>query len=84
MTRTTLDIDATLLEELKKIKKKEKKSLGAIVCQLVAESLARRVRGRPKPRDFHWTTRSMGARIDIPNKEALYAALEESKESEGP
>jgi hypothetical protein len=40
MMRTTLDIDAPLLRELKQLQKKEKKALGAIVSDLLAEALA--------------------------------------------
>lgn len=81
MARTTLDIDTPLLEELKKMQKKEKKSLGALVSQLVAEALARRSRTREKHREFRWATRAMRARVDITDRDALYAALDESTES---
>lgn len=77
MARTTLDIDTPLLEELKKIQGKEKKSLGALVSQLLAEALTHRSRPKPAPREFRWVSRAMGARIDISDKEALYAALDE-------
>jgi hypothetical protein len=77
MSRTTLNIDTPLLEELRKIQQKEGKSLGDVVSELVAEALAYRAsRLRSKPRTFEWITRSMGARIDISDKEALYAALD--------
>ncbi len=77
MSRTTLNLDTPLLEELQEIRKKERKSLGALVSELVAEALVHRARRRSVPREFHWTTRAMGARIDISDKEALYAALDE-------
>lgn len=80
MARTTLDIDTPLLEELKKIQKKEKKSLGALVSRLLAEALARRSRRRPLPREFRWVSHPMGARIDISDKDALYAALDERRQ----
>ena len=76
MSRTTLNIDTPLLEELRGLQKEEGKSLGDIVSELVAEALAHRGRP-PEPRTFHWTTRKMGARIDISDKEALYAALDQ-------
>jgi hypothetical protein len=77
MARTTLDIDTPLLEELKRIQKREKKSLGALVSCLLAEALARRSRGRRIRRQFRWVSRPMGARVDISDKDALYAALDE-------
>lgn len=61
------------------MQKKERKSLGALVSELVAEALAQRTRRRPVPRELYWTTRAMGARIDISDKEALYAALDETR-----
>jgi hypothetical protein len=77
MARTTIDIDTPLLEELKEIQKKEKKSLGDLVSQLVAEALAQRARRKSAPRKLDWISRPMGARVDISDKEALYAALDE-------
>ena len=77
MSRTTLNLDTPLLEELHELRKKERKSLGALVSELVAEALAHRSRRRSIPREFDWTSRAMGARIDISDKEALFAALDE-------
>jgi hypothetical protein len=74
--RTTLDIDAPLLRELKQLQKKEKKTLGAIVSDLLAEALGRR-RARPVKRPaFSWTMRAMHARVDVADKDTLYAALD--------
>jgi hypothetical protein len=80
MARTTLDIDTPLLEELKRMQKREKKSLGALVSRLLAEALANRSRRRAPRREFDWVSRAMGARIDISDKDALYAALDERAE----
>ncbi len=77
MTRTTLNLDNPLLEELHEMRKTERKSLGDLVSELVAEALALRARRESKPQEFHWKTRAMGARIDISDKEALFAALDE-------
>lgn len=77
MSRTTLNIDTPLLEELRKVQQKEGKTLGEVVSELVAEALAYRAsRRRSRPREFTWIARSMGARVDISDKEALYAALD--------
>jgi hypothetical protein len=80
MARTTIDIDTPLLEELKDLQKKEKKSLGALVSQLLAEALAHRARRASVPRKLHWVSHPMGARVDISDKDALYAALDEKPE----
>jgi hypothetical protein len=77
MARTTLNLDTPLLEELKALQKKQRKSLGTLVSELVAEALAQRSRRSSPPRKLRWTSRPMGARIDISDKEALYAALDE-------
>lgn len=76
MPRTTLDIDATVLAELKLRQQREhKSSLGQLVSELLAVSLAAdapTVAAQP----LAWTTRSMGARIDLDDKDALYATLD--------
>ena len=59
------------------MRKRERKSLGDLVSELVAEALALRARRETTPREFHWTTCAMGARVDISDKEALFAALDE-------
>jgi len=80
MSRTTLDIDTSLLEELKRMRKQEKKSLGDLVSDLLTEALAHRSRRRAAPQEFSWISRPMGARVDISRKDALYAALDERTE----
>ncbi len=77
MARTTLNLDAPLVEELHELRKTEHKSLGDLVSELVAEALAQRARGESTPQEFSWNTRAMGARVDISDKEALFAALDE-------
>ena len=75
MARTTLDIDTPLLMELKKIQKLERRSLGKIVSQLLAEALSRRKAGTA-PTKFQWVSRPMGALVDLADKDAVYAALD--------
>ena len=78
MTRTTLDIDAPILEELKNLQKQERRSLGQLVSQLLAEALGQRKRPQPDP-DLTWTwiSRPMQARVDLADKDAVYAVLDE-------
>jgi hypothetical protein len=76
MPRTTLDIDRSVLRELKERARDERKSLGAIVSELVAAALAERRHGS-RPRPFEWRTARMGpARVDLEDKEAVRKALE--------
>ena len=74
MMRTTLDIEGPVLKELRAIQKREGGSLGALVSRLLAGALARQ--GRPAKKTFRWTARPMRARVDLADKEALYAILD--------
>ena len=73
--RTTVDIDDPILREVKAIHKKQGRSMGAVVSELLADALARRrtPRGRPV---FRWTARPMRALVDLSDKDAVYAALD--------
>jgi hypothetical protein len=80
MSRTTLDIDNPILEEIKRLHDKEKKSMGRIVSDLLAEALARR-RKVNKPARFEWNTRAMGAKVNLEDKEALYQLLDRESDT---
>ena len=55
---------------------KEKRSMGAIVSELLAEGLAQRRSPRATP-SFRWTSRAMKSQLDLSDKEAVsYAALD--------
>jgi hypothetical protein len=75
MPRTTLDIDASVLAELKRRQRREQKSLGQLASELLARALADA--GSAEPAPLRWKSRSMRARIDLEDKEALAAALDE-------
>ena len=74
--RTTLDIDTPVLDELKQIKKSTNEPLGRLVSNLLTEALARRQGEVAEGRVFEWISRPMGARVDLNDKEALYAELD--------
>jgi hypothetical protein len=76
MARTTLDIDTPVLKELKRLQRSEAKSLGRLVSDLLSEALAGRKQDST-PCELVWTTRDMGALVDIRDKAALHAALDE-------
>ncbi len=78
MARTTVDIDAPILRDLKRLQRREGKSLGRLVSDLLAEALARRRAAQGRRAPFRWISRSMHARVDLADKEALYAALDEN------
>lgn len=78
MPRTTLDIDASILRALKRLQREEGKSLGQLVSELLALALAQRRRPQPSG-GFQWHSQPMRARIDLEDKEALHAALDEDR-----
>lgn len=77
MPRTTLDIDGPILRDLKRLQRKERKSLGRLVSDLLADALSR-PRGS-RPRSLAWTSRPMRARVDLTDKEAVRAAMDDDE-----
>ena len=75
MPRTTVDLDAAVLRDLKRLQKREKKPLGQLISEFVAAALARETEGEAACRPFAWTAQRMGARVDLEDKEAVRAAL---------
>ena len=73
--RTTVDIDDPVLREVKALHKKEGRSMGAIVSELLADALTRRKASRSLA-PFRWTSRPMNALVDLRDKDAVYAAME--------
>ena len=73
--RTTVDIEAPILREVKALHEREGRSMGAIVSELLAEGLAQRRSPRATP-SFRWTSRAMKSQLDLSDKEAVYAALD--------
>lgn len=73
--RTTIDIDAPILREVKAIHEREGRSMGAVVSELLAEALAGRRPSRAKP-PFRWTSRPMKALVDLGDNEAVHAVLD--------
>lgn len=80
MARTTIDIDTPILKDLKRLQKRERKSLGRLVSDLLAEALARYRSGSVEDRELQWRSQRMNPLIDIADKEAVYAALDDSRE----
>lgn len=61
MPRTTLNIDAPILKDLKRLQKGEKRPLGALVTELLVEALHERSkRSRKKAPAFRWIAKDMG------------------------
>jgi hypothetical protein len=76
MSRTTLDIDKTVLEQLRGRAAAEHKSMGQVASEMLAPVLAQ---GGPdrKPRPLRWMSKHMGKPlIDIDDKEKLWEFLD--------
>ena len=80
MARTTHNIDTPILKDLKRLQKREGKSLGRLVSDLLAEALGRYRSGSLEDRELQWRSQRMNPLIDIADKEAVYAALDDSRE----
>ena len=74
MPRTTIDIDASVLRRLKERKRREGKTLGQLVSELLADALRHTEAG--PPRKLGWTSRPMSALVDLEDKESVRRALE--------
>lgn len=75
MPRTTVDIDASVLRELKQRGRKEGKSLGRLISELLAVALKSERRTEDKP--FRWHSHPLVARVDLEDKEALNEILDD-------
>ncbi len=73
--RTTIDLDPTILAELKRRQRRDGKSLGRLVSELLAEQLQRDM--PPPPEPFTWRARPMTSKVDLDDSEAVRRALAE-------
>lgn len=73
--RTTVDIDQSVLEELRARQRAEGKTLGSLVSELLARALANDEPEADRP--LRWTANDMGAKVDLEDPEALRAALDD-------
>jgi hypothetical protein len=74
MPRTTLDIDASVLRELKSRRRQEHKTLGQVASELLARALAEE--RDVDPPALEWTSRPLGLKVDLEDKDALWRTLE--------
>jgi len=72
--RTTVDIDASVLRELRKRQQRERKPLGQLVSELLAQAIAAEDTTAPP---FRWVCRDLRPRVDLDDKDALWAILDE-------
>jgi hypothetical protein len=75
--RTTIDLDATVVKELKRRSKDAGKSMGQFASELLARSLSEQA-GRPRnPDGLMWIAKDLGQpSVDLDDKEAVRARLD--------
>ena len=74
--RTTLDIDDSILRELKQLQTKEGKSLGRLVSDLLARALKEDSASPTATAPPIWIAKPMGAYVNLSDKEAVHRALD--------
>jgi hypothetical protein len=74
MPRTTIDLDAVVLRDLKARSRREGTSLGALASRLLSQALHEH--DPPEPTKLEWISQPMRARVDLDDKEAVRQALE--------
>ena len=75
--RTTIDIDTPVLDDLKRLQRREGQSLGRLASDLLATALAQASSSAPVPRPaFAWLARPMGARVDLADRDAVLDAMD--------
>ena len=78
MPRTTLDLDSSVLAELRRRAASEGKSMGRLASELLAQQLANG-NSASKPDVLPWTSRDLGIpRVDLEDEEALASLLDSS------
>jgi hypothetical protein len=77
MARTTLDLDPTVLRELRRRSTREGKSMGQVASELLARAVADPT-DLPAP-EFTWASADLGLpRVDLEDPEAVRRALDQS------
>jgi hypothetical protein len=78
LMRTTLDIDDPVLKEIKRLQRREGKSLGRLVSDLLMQALSQHRTEPAEEPAFQWVTRPMESRIDLSDGASLHDAMDRS------
>ena len=74
MPRTTLDLDPSVLRELRRRGASEGKTMGRVASEVLARALAQ---GEPERQELAWVSDDLGLpRGDLEDKEAVRAILD--------
>ena len=75
--RTTIDLDSSVLQQLKRRSQRTGKSMGQLASELLARSLDQADREAESKRPIAWIAKDLGRpRIDLEDKEAVRAVLD--------
>ena len=78
--RTTIDIDANVLRQLKQRSRRAGKSMGQLASELLARSLDEADKGRAGAPKLSWIVKDLGRpRVDLEDKEAVRAVLDSGR-----
>lgn len=78
--RTTIDIDDPILKDLKRLQRREGKSLGRLVSDLLAQALVSAHSAEAAAAHaFNWHSRPMKAKVDLTDKDAILDAMDERR-----
>jgi 5-carboxymethyl-2-hydroxymuconate isomerase len=73
--RTTIDLDDDILRVLKQRQREERKTLGQLVSELLAQALAAKPAAKV---DLRWETADLRPRVDLDDKDAVRAVLDQA------
>jgi hypothetical protein len=75
MPRTTLDLDGSVLADLRRRGRREGKSMGQVASELLARGMAEGA--SPVAPELHWKSARLGEPlVDLEDKEAVRAVLD--------
>ncbi|HEX5039882.1 MAG TPA: antitoxin [Candidatus Limnocylindria bacterium] len=75
MPRTTIDLEAGVLRELKRRRRETGRSIGQIASELLTGAL-QHASDQPSAQPMRWRSAPMSAKVDLEGKEALRRALD--------
>lgn len=76
MPRTTIDIDPTILRQLKTRQRREGKTLGRLVSELLSTAMQANGEETSSPVPLAWSSRPMWALVDLDDAEAVRRAVD--------
>ncbi|MFZ4394210.1 MAG: hypothetical protein ACOYOU_01130 [Kiritimatiellia bacterium] len=74
--RTTLDIDAPVLADLKRLGQARHIPMGRLVSEMLGRTLRETTRHQSAPAKLVWIAKPMTAKVDLADREALYEAMD--------